>query len=126
MAIKNRLIGIFILVVFCILAIFSLAGAQSIKDEIEKEAESVFSKEYYAFIIDQNSPFYQRDKYQIFLADIPNLKDYDPNTTEWIVINRFGLCFDNKCVVRAMENIHNWENYPFYSKLKWQWGKGGR
>ena len=95
--------------------------------EAEAEIDSIFNeiaqKKYYAFIIDANSPFFRYDKYEVFLLDSPNLSDYDPNTSDWFLIDLFKPCgSDPNCVRRTM-GYRSEEPDNILHKLQWVWGE---
>ena len=92
-----------------------------IEKEIENSFNEIIQKKFYAFIIDQNSPHYRYDRYEVFLLDSPNLEDYDPNESDWFLIDSFKICgSDPNCVKRVMKyKMDDGE----MSKINWEWGE---
>jgi len=97
------------------------------EQEIKKDNENIFNeiaqKKYYAFIIDANSPFYRYDRYEVFILDSPNLADYDPNTSDWFLIDSFKWCGSDPNCVRRVMGYRSEEPDNMLYNLHWVWGE---
>lgn len=124
----KKLILLILISLLCVCCYFSgySFGKTSIEEEIEsleQDNKEFLSKHYWAQIITKEHFMYRKrnDKYQVLLIDIPNINEFDPNVNDWMIIDRFSICFDEECVKVGMDCIKIWDSEPIWPKLKWSW-----